>query len=298
MLQQDVQATTPGRAGRVRDESAPGIRKARRKGETERLYLKSVFSTLTGWNDPERRLVKAFDNDEFMLFGQSIVPLDGAKALPFCLEILIRLREEEQNLTPPGAFLPILEYFEMMPVLDRWVIQHTAEWWRAKNGVPNTVLNINLSPETLDGADFPDFVDQQLQDHRLPAGAICFEVIGSEVAAGSEQAMKSIGALKAFGCRFAIAGFGRDSISFDALRTAGASVVKIDGGIVREIHRDPVARAKVRSIQRVCAKAAVRTVAEFVEQAETLAALREIGVDYAQGYGISKPEPLAGTVPA
>lgn len=261
-------------------------------GEAQRLYLESLAATLTGWNDPEARLHKAFENDEFMLFGQDIAPLDRAKAMPFHLEILIRLREEESNLTPPGAFIPMLEYFEMMPALDRWVIRHAAAWWCARHGVPDIVLNINLSPETLDDADFTGFVGARLRACDMPSAALCFEVVGSEIATSSSAVLGSVQELKALGCTFAVTAFGRDSISFDALRMIGAAIVKIDGSIVREIDRDVVALAKVRSIQRVCAKAGVYTVAEYVEQPETLNKLREIGIDYVQGYGVAKPEPL------
>ncbi len=262
--------------------------------ETQRLYLESLAASLTGWTDPEARLHKAFQNDEFLLFGQAIVPLDRAKKMPVHLEILIRLREEEQNLTPPGAFIPMLEYFDMMPALDRWVIRHTARWWQSRQGIPNTVLNINLAPETLDSTEFAGFVEHRLRESEVPAGAVCFEVIGAEIAAGSSEALESVDKLKALGCQFAVTAFGRDAISFDALRAIGATSVKIDGDLVREMDRDAVALAKVRSIQQVCARAGVRTIAEFVEHADTLDQLRKIGVDYVQGYGVAKPEPLPG----
>jgi EAL domain-containing protein (putative c-di-GMP-specific phosphodiesterase class I) len=265
----------------------------RERGEAERLYLESLTATLTGWNDPEARLHQAFENNEFMLFGQSIVPLDAAKNLPSGLEILIRLHEEEIHLTPPGAFIPILEYLGMMPELDRWVVEHAAGWWRGRNGVPNTALHINLSPETLERPDFPAFVVQQLRFGGLRPDRVCFELMGSEIAAGSQESANSIESLKATGCWFAVAGFGRDLISFDALRAVGANVVKIDGAIVRELDKDPVALARLSSIQRVCSKAGVLTIAEFVEEPETLAKLRELGVDYVQGYGVAKPESLA-----
>lgn len=264
----------------------------RKRGEAKQLYLESLVDTLTGWNDPEARLRKAIEDDEFMLFGQTIVPLDRKKEIRFHLEILIRLREEERNLTPPGTFLPILEYFELMPALDRWVIEHAARWWKSTERMRNTVLNINLSPDTLESADFPEFVAARLSEIGLPAGVLCFEVTGSEVPVGSAEVARSIEKVKALGCRFAVSAFGRESISFDALRMVGAKFVKIDGGMIREIHSDTVAFTKVKSIHQVCAKAGIQTVAEFVELPETLNRLREIGVDYAQGYGISRPEPL------
>jgi EAL domain-containing protein (putative c-di-GMP-specific phosphodiesterase class I) len=262
------------------------------RGKMQPRYLKSAVTTLTGWNDPETRLRRAFQNDEFILFGQSIAPLDPAKNLPLGLEILIRLREEEDNLMPPGTFIPILDYVGMMPVLDRWVLEHAAVWWRQRNGVPNTALHINLSPQTLNWPDFPDFVAQQLRFGGVRPDRVCFELTGSEIAAASQQSVASIKNLKAAGCRFAVTAFDRNTISFEALRAVGASAVKLDGAIVRELARDPAALSKVISIQRVCSKAGLLTVAEFVEQPETLARLRELGIDYVQGYGVAKPAPL------
>src|ERR671912_1755084 len=88
-----------------------------RRGEEQRQYVESMTSTMTatGWNAPRKRMQQALENDEFMLYGQAIIPIDRTKKLPVCIEVLVRLREEEQTFTPPGAFLPVLEYFDMMP---------------------------------------------------------------------------------------------------------------------------------------------------------------------------------------
>jgi len=134
---------------------------AEKHGEEQRLYVESMTATLTGWNEPRKRLQQAFNNDEFMLYGQAIMPLDRAKKLPVCIEVLVRLREEEQTFTPPGAFLPVLEYFDMLPTLDRWVTRHAVEWWRERSAL--TVVNINLSQATLETSDFPSFVAAQLR---------------------------------------------------------------------------------------------------------------------------------------
>jgi len=265
-----------------------------KSGETERLYLESLASTLTGWNDPEARVARALEQNEFLLFGQSAVPLNKARGLPPYTEVLIRLQEEERNLTPPGAFLPIFEYLEMMPALDRWVIEHAAKWWRAGGSARDVVLGINLSGDTLGEAGFPAFVERQADAHGLPPQSLCFELVATEIVVAPLQMERAAKKLNSLGCRFAITSFGRDSISFDALKTVAASLVKIDGAMVKEIHRDAVALAKVRSIQQVCGKAGIRTVAEFVEHPETLKLLKEIGVDYAQGYGVARPAPLDG----
>ena len=263
-------------------------------GEEQRQYVESMTSTMTatGWNEPRKRLQQAFAADEFMLYGQAILPLDRARKLPVGMEILVRLREEEQTLTPPGAFLPVLEYFDLMPTLDRWVTRHAVRWWRDRKSNSPMVLHVNLAPDTLENDEFPGYVAAQLREGGMPAAHVCFEMTAPEMAAGSDQARKTAAALKELGCQIAVSAFGRDAISFDALRTVSGNVVKIDGALVRTVHSDEVSMTKVRSIQRVCATAGVRTIAEFVEQQETLAKLRELGVDYVQGYGVAKPEPL------
>lgn len=259
---------------------------------TERLYLESLVGALTGWNDPEARVAKALERDEFLLFGQALVPLKDDGDLPSYMEVLIRLQEEERNLTPPGAFLPVFEYLGMMPALDRWVIEHALKWWRSDSDAQGMRLSINLSADTLGAADFPKFVEERLRKHEVTARVLCFELPATEVAVAALPVGRAARKLNALGCQFAITSFGRDSASFDAVKAVQASFVKIDGSIVREIHRDSVALAKVRSIRQVCHKAGIRTVAEFVEQDETVKLLREIGVDYAQGYGVSRPGPL------
>ena len=261
----------------------------------DQVYLESIVAKVSGWSDPEARLREAFAGDEFMLFGQSIVPLDGTKQLPFRLELLVRLQEEEINLQPPGAFFPALEACGMMPMLDRWVVARAAAWWRDRNGARNTVLGVNLAPQTLEEDDFPEYVHAELEECGMPPAALCFELPVTDVASASSQYMSSIERLKAVGCGIVVSGFGRDSVSLDALRMTGAQAIKLDGSMVQAVAENPDAYSRVRSVHRLCGKAGVITVAEFVERSETLSKLRELGVDYAQGYGIARPEPLPST---
>ncbi|MCC7485365.1 MAG: EAL domain-containing protein [Burkholderiales bacterium] len=256
-------------------------------------YLLPLTGTLTGWNEPLTRLARAFENDEFMLLGQSIVPLVPGRRMPYRLEILIRLREEEQHLVPPGAFLPVLEEHDMMPVLDRWVIAHAASWWREARADPDTHLNINLSAATLETKDFAAFVERELGEYAMPPRVLCFEVIGEEMASASIQARATATRLKALGCEFAVSAFGRDPESYEALKSVGAALVKIDSTMVRERPGGTGALTRMSSLQKVCARAGVATAAEFVECAETIERLRGIGIDYAQGYGVARPQPLA-----
>lgn len=259
----------------------------------EQLYLESLVANLTGWRDPRARLAKAFKDDEFILFGQSIVPLDPKARLSPRIEILVRMREEEKNLTPPGTFIPFLEYYDMMPVLDRWVVQHAILWWKSKGGAQAPALNINLSVETLLEPSFLEFVVEQMGKAAMPGAALCFELEAMDVASHAQKARAAAEKLEPTGCGIAIAGFGRDLVSFGALKmVAAAGMIKMDGALVREIRRDPVALAKINSIQGVCNGAGIPSVAVFVEDPETLQMLRVAGVTYAQGYGVARPDAL------
>src|SRR5262245_61802003 len=108
--------------------------------------------------DPEGRLRQAFADDEFVLLGQSIVPFDATKQHPFRLEILVRLRKDENSLLPPRIFFPAVQVFGMAPMLDRWVVARAGGWRRDQNGTGNLVLHINLAPQTLEERTFADYV--------------------------------------------------------------------------------------------------------------------------------------------
>jgi len=255
------------------------------------LYLESLSSQLTGWDHPEERVARALRDDEFILYGQSILPIAARSKSRTFLEILVRLQEEETNLTPPGAFIPIMEHYNLMPALDRWIMDHVLAWCASRGLEKPTLCSINLSNSTIADVAFPTFVRERLAVRKVAPGTLCFEV--SESDAITKAGVRFVAKIKAMGCLFAIGSFGRGVISFKALRTVSADFVKIDGGIVREIDRDPVANAKVQAITRVCKQFGMATVAEFVETPEILNILRKIGVSYVQGFGISKPGPIS-----
>lgn len=259
--------------------------------DTQFLYLESLASQLTGWSDPQERVARALRDDEFILYRQNIIPLMAKSGERPFLEILVRLQEEEKNLTPPGAFIPIMEYYNLMPALDRWIVDHVIAWCVFRRPETQTLCSIKLANSTLADVEFADFVRERLAARKLAPQLLCFEI--SESDALTKAGARFLTKVKAMGCLFAIGSFGRGAVSFDSLRKATANFIKIDGSIVREIVRDRVAAAKVQAITRVCARKGIPTVAEFVETPEILNMLREIGVSYVQGFGISKPGPLS-----
>jgi PAS domain S-box-containing protein len=239
----------------------------------------------------------AIEKGDFSLYCQLITPLaiDSGEALHY--EILVRLIEEEEGMMPPGAFFPLAEKYGLMPHLDRWVVQHVTEWISHLNSpdekMKNSVFFINLSDATIGDLSFPEFLQLTLMEHGVPGAALCFEIPNSELTSRPAAIAEFAQRIRQCGSLLAISGFGHDRISFDLIRGFRVEFLKIDGSIIFNILRDPVELAKITAINRVAKLIGVKTIAELVENEETIAKLREVGIDYAQGFGISKPRPLS-----
>jgi EAL domain-containing protein (putative c-di-GMP-specific phosphodiesterase class I) len=262
----------------------------------EMIYLRSITDQLMGWDDPHGKLEYALKENQFLLYAQTIRPLKNDAADARCCEVLLRLREEEDNLLPPGGFIPVAEQYGMMEQLDRWVVRNLITWCAqrkrrdAKWSLP--LFCVNLSEAAICSGDFVRFINYELRQQDFTARALCFEIGEPEIIAHHSDVQRFINALKPLGCRFSVDAFGSVKASFTHLKGLAVDFIKIDGVIIQNILRDPATLLKTRAIQTVCAKVGLRTIAEFVETDEILAKLRELGVDYAQGFGISHPEPL------
>jgi PAS domain S-box-containing protein len=239
----------------------------------------------------------AIEKGDFSLYCQLITPLaiDSGEAGHY--EILVRLIEEEEGMMPPGAFFPLAEKYGLMPHLDRWVVQHVAEWVSHQHALDgsrkDSVYFINLSDATIGDPSFPEFLQLTLMEHGVPGAALCFEIPNSELTSRPAAIGEFAQRIRQCGSLLAISGFGHDRISFDLIRGFRVEFLKIDGSIIFNILRDPVELAKITAINRVAKLIGVKTIAELVENEETIAKLREVGIDYAQGFGISKPRPLS-----
>jgi PAS domain S-box-containing protein len=256
------------------------------------VYADSMAHQLTNWENIAGRLKSAFKNDEFRLYCQAIVPLSkDATALPM-YEILVRLQEEEENLLPPGAFLPIVEGHGLLTDLDRLVVRHLLEWVSRDQVRQSGLYSVNISGVTLSDPDFPAFVLEALREHRVPAKVLCLEFTESEAVARDVGVGNLVERIREAGGCAALSQFGRGDVSFALLKALKVDYVKIDGNIVLNMLRDRVALAKVKAITQVTRAMGTLTIAELVENEETAACLREIGVNRAQGFGISVPQPL------
>ncbi len=241
------------------------------------------------------RLHKALDENRFRLHCQTIAPLNGDLAKHG--EVLLRLEDEGGSLVPPMAFLPAAERYNLMPAIDRWVINAAlaaiGEYLRKQQDPPRLMCNINLSGASLGEPGLQDYIDEQFALHQVPPETICFEITESVAIANLERAATLMHALRQKGCRFALDDFGSGLSSFAYLKTLPVDYLKIDGVFVKDVVHDPVARAMVQAIHTVGHVMGIKTVAEYVENEQILDVLRDIGVDYAQGYGIGHPRPMS-----
>jgi len=259
--------------------------------DIQQLYLRSLISDLTGWNEPVQKLTRAFAQNEFVLYRQPILHLAAGGSAEAHVEVFVRLQEEERNLTPPGTFLPLLEHYNFGPKLDRYVMRRALVWKRRSAERAACVLHINLCVGTLADAEFPQFASSELRATGLSGDTVCFEIPDIGLAYEPEG-VDVVRRLKAAGCRIALRLLEKDQISFQPMKDLAADVVKIGGSLTRDIVQEKAAAAKVRALARACRAFNIRTVAQNIEDAATLDMLKDLGVDFAQGYGIAKPVPL------
>jgi EAL domain-containing protein (putative c-di-GMP-specific phosphodiesterase class I) len=262
----------------------------------QELYLRLMNEQMVGWDDPAAMLERALKDDHhFLLFAQKILGVKAGAPDPFCYEILLRLKQEEDNLLPPGGFFPIAESLGKMGEIDQWVVRNLLAWGaaraKANPSVPLPMMCVNLSTNSIKDRAFPKFVREHLVKTGFPPRALCFELSEPDVIALHKETQEFIAAMKP-GCRVTLDAFGSVKVSFAHLNGLAIDFIKIDGVITQNILREPSELAKARAICLACQKIGVRTIAEFVETKQMFEKLREIGVDYVQGFGIARPEPI------
>lgn len=242
------------------------------------------------------RLLQALGRDEFILYRQSIIPLgvEGADR-PF-QEVLIRFREEEDKLLPPGTFLPVLEKHGLMRLLDRWVVGRVTRTVREslEQGPVRTIprFSINLSADTLYDARFVAHVRDAVRSAPLPESTLSFEVTQDTALAHRVALGELAASLRSSGCRFVIARYDGSEQASALVSAIDPELVKICPRLVRALEQRAAGAAAVQMIAGRCRAIGVQTIAEHVENRNTLEPLRAAGVDYAQGFGIELPECL------
>lgn len=243
------------------------------------------------------RINNALEENRFELFRQTIQPLQSAEDGAH-YEILLRMRDESGGIIAPGLFIEAAERFSLTPRIDRWVITNAFRWLvsEADERERLSMCSINLSGQSIGDDKFLPFVIDQFQMSGLDARKICFEITETAAIASYSQANRFINALKALGCMFALDDFGTGLSSFGYLKHFPVDFLKIDGSFVKEILHDPIDREMVRSINEIGHLTGKKTIAEFAENEEIITMLRGMGVDYAQGYGVSEPKRVTRAV--
>jgi EAL domain-containing protein (putative c-di-GMP-specific phosphodiesterase class I) len=241
-----------------------------------------------------QRLQHALKENEFELYVQPIVALAGRAQAGPAAEILLRMRDESGASILPAHFLGSAERYQLMSHIDRWVVQ--AALTAIAGGAPHLPAGrscgINLSAQTLGDDDFLEFVVDVLDHTGVAPEKICFEIRESAVVSQLDQAQRFINVLHGIGCRFALDNFGGGIGSFANLKHLSLDYLKIDGMYTHDVESAGLNREMVAAMVKLARTLDFRVVAEQVEDQASFEALRELGVDFVQGFVVEKPRPL------
>ena len=239
------------------------------------------------------RITEALDNHSLVLYCQVIRPLlPGDNDVP-SYEILVRLQEEDGKIVPPSAFLPAAERYNLMPMIDRYVVENALQLLeRIKQHGQQIHLSVNLSGQSLNEDAFHQFLEDVLNKYDINPSWLTLEITETATVANFSKATRLILAMKARGCLFALDDFGSGLSSFSYLKNIPVDYIKIDGSFVRDIVNDETDFAFVRSINQIASIMGLSTIAEYVENERIANRLHEIGVDFIQGHYIGKAIPI------
>lgn len=240
------------------------------------------------------RLEQALDEDRFVLYGQRIAPIRPNGEGLRC-EVLIRLQEHDGAVIPPGAFLPAAERFQLASRIDRWVVRHVFALLASRHPALTAVhtLAVNLSGQSIADPAFQRYVLELIESQPVDLSKLCFEITETAAITKLAEAGSFVQDMRRLGMRLALDDFGAGSSSFGYLKALQVDYLKIDGQFIKDVVHDPLDRAAVRCFCDVARVMGLKTVGEFVENDPILQELLELGVDYAQGYLIHRPEPLS-----
>lgn len=246
------------------------------------------------------RINQALDENRFCLYMQKIVPV-SSKFRTIHYEILLRLLDEQGNIIAPNNFLPAAERYNLIHKIDQWVIENFFDRYEV-DCQQNLYLNknqncnfytINLSGKSLNNEDFIQFLKEQLVRPYIFPSNICFEITETAAIANLSQTQQLITSLKNLGCRFALDDFGTGMSSLAYLKYLPVDYLKIDGEFVKNLANDSINYTLVECFNRMGHVLGMHTIAEYVENDSILNGIKTIGIDYAQGYGISRPIPFS-----
>jgi len=240
-------------------------------------------------------LREAINAGRFRLYAQPILPLTIGPAAPR-FEVLVRLQTESGELQPPAKFLPVAERFEMMPEIDRWVIEHSLKALHSYADLLKGRIarfTINLSQQSLAAPDSMEFIETQLRSAGIPTDIVAFEVTEAAAVSNLVRTQTFMNRLSLVGCQFVLDRFGTGALSLTGLHGLPVSMLKIDGSFVRDSLTNTRSVSIIKAIAQLARSLEITTVAEYVETDELRMRMTDLGIDYGQGFAIGRPVPLA-----
>ena len=243
----------------------------------------------------------AFESGRFQLFRQRILPLNPEADAGPHYEVLVRMLDQSGNLMPPTGFMPAAERYNLLTSIERWVISSLVEFLHRQCGHRTAhrhegrlgSYSVNISGASINDSSFPDFLRNLLTRYQLPSGLLCFEITETTAISNLTKASELMRELKGMGCRFSLDDFGTGMSSFAYLKYLPVDYLKIAGMFIKDMAHDPMDFAIVDAINRIGHILGMQTVAESVEDAESLEKIAALKLDFAQGYFIAEPEVLA-----
>ncbi len=237
------------------------------------------------------RLHQAIEENRFRLFSQKILSLNGANKASTMFEILLRLVDEDGSLVLPSTFIPAAERYNLMTQIDRWVIDKTLQFLATDKKLENDVLVfINLSGTSLSHNDLTGYIQQKIDQYQVSPQQLCFEITETSAISNLSTALEFIYEMRNLGCCMALDDFGTGMSSFSYLRTLPVDFIKIDGEFVKTMAEDKMNMAIVNAINNIGHEAGLKTIGEYAETQQLIDGLKQLGVDYAQGFGIQHPQ--------
>ena len=256
----------------------------------------TTFQRRRGETEWITKINKAADENRFILYYQPIVPLNPASGLGNKAEILVRLVNEDGSIARPGDFIPAAERYNLMPLIDRWVVRNSMKAYRhlLDKGaeVAKGLVSVNLSGPSILDQELIEIIISQVKEYDLDPSCFCFEITETAAIQNLTSAIHFMKKLKDVGFTFALDDFGSGFSSFGYLSNLPVDYLKIDGSFVQTIDESLISYAMVESINAIGHVMGIRTIAEFVKNKAIMKRLVDIGVDYAQGYEIAEPAPL------
>ena len=241
-----------------------------------------------------QKIKNAIIENSFELYFQELRNINPQYPTPKTIEILIRLNNNGK-IVSPDSFMPTAERYNLMPMIDEWVISNAFDFIKKYKETHNSDIRvaINLSGQSLSEDSVLNLITNKLRKNKdLKKELICFEITETAAIANMSKAIEFIASVKQMGCKFSLDDFGSGLSSFSYLKNMPVDNIKIDGIFIREINTDPINKVFVESIHNISKIMGIKTTAEYVENENILKCIKEIGIDYAQGYHIAKPCPI------